>query len=400
MQSLKHPNIYPLVEAELTPEAKLNFKGTTIPIDVVINDKETVDFLSKQRANRLLLQKASDSAGFATIVSDVAAAFNKAAAMANKDPGKIEQAKALVNTAVPKAIEDAVERVMETVGNSAKIRLDRKKYFLKTGWKIAMNFVTMATTSARLAASHGGDIMAWLDLIKAVVDTSQLIFNLAAGVKAVGLKYKATMVAVETLYVNVAKENAQAIGVIESANRVANQWLPNVFPSIKKAREDADAWEHNINGVEVKSESLSKNIDGAITKVNKIDNAILLLKPLMDDPRYKKALPGMVNNSTKAKTTVTKLFDKVTLCHQKVVKLRADFESSTELLIKLEGLTPKWVVIVEVCTSIGKACTSIDSSLQAMNTIGETALSMVEIGSTMIGYAEAIKDGMEEIDKN
>jgi hypothetical protein len=370
-----------------------------LDIDVRITDKEAVDFLSKHPENRLLLQKASDAAGFETIVHDVATALNKAADMVAKDPKKAAEAQSLVKTAVPTAIEDAVERLMKTVGEAAKIRLDRKKYFLKTGWKITMNVVTIATSSARLAATHGGDILAYFEIIKAVVDTAQHIFNLAAGVKAVGLKYKATMVAVEVLYKDVAKKNAQAIGVIESANRVANNWLPNVFPSIKKAREDADAWKHNINGVEVDSESLSKTVNKAVAQVNKIDNGVQLMKPLMDDPKYKKRLPGMLEKSVNAKADLTKLLERVIKCHGKVVALHADFVASTALLIELEGLTPKWVVVVEVFSKIGKACTGIDNALTHMDEVAEIAVGMIDVAKESIEYVEGIHEGMEELDK-
>ncbi len=399
VQSLKHPNIYPLVEAHLTPTAKANFKGMVLDIDVRITDKEVVDFLSKHRENLLLLQKASDAAGFDAIVKDVAAVLNKAADVVAKDPTKAAEAQTYVNTKVPEAIEAAVDRVMHTVGEAAKIRLDRKKYFLKTGWKITMNVVTIATSSARLAATHGGDILAYFEIIKAVIDTAQHIFNLAAGVKAVGLKYKATMTAVEVLYKDVAQKNAQAIGVIESANRVANNWLPNVFPSIKKAREDADAWKHNINGVEVDSESLSKTVHDAIAKVEKIDNGVQLLKPLMADPKYKKHLPVMLDKSVKAKADVTKLLERVTKCHGKVVALHADFVESTELLIELEGLTPKWVVVVEVFSKVGKACTGIDNALNHMEEVAEVVVGMIDIAKESIEYVEGIKEGMKEIDE-
>ena len=399
VQSLKHPNIYPLVESQLTPNAKANFKGLVLDIDVQITDKDAVDFLSKHHENRLLLQKASDAAGFATIVHDVATALNKAADMVAKDPKKAAEAQTLAKNAVPTAIEDAVERLMTTIGEAGKIRLDRKKYFLKTGWKITMNVVTIATSSARLAATHGGDILAYLEIIKAVVDTAQHIFNLAAGVKAVGLKYKVTMVAVEALYSDVAQKNKQAIGAIESANRVANNWLPNVFPSIKKAREDADAWKHNINGVEVDSESLSKTVNNALVKVNKIDTGVQLLKPLMEDPKYKKRLPAMLDKSIKAKADVTKLLDRVSKCHLKVVALHTDFDDSTKLLIELEGLTPEWVVVVEVFSKIAKACTGIDNALHHMDEVAEIAVGMIDIAKESIEYVEGIKEGMEEIDK-
>ncbi|MGH7297794.1 MAG: hypothetical protein ACRELB_22840, partial [Polyangiaceae bacterium] len=394
------PNIYPLVEAKLSPEAKLNFKGLVLDLDVKINDKETVDYLSKNRENLLLLQKASDAAGFETIIDDVAKELNKAAAIVAKNPKMAAAVEKAVQTAVPKAIEDAVERVMAVVGNAAKIRLDRKKYFLKTGWKIFMNFVTVATSSARIAASHGGDVLAYLELVKAVADTAQHVFNLAAGVKAVGLKFKVTMAAVELLYKDVAQKNPEAIGVIESANRVANNWLPNVFPSIKKAREDATAWEHNISGVEVKSESLSKTINDALAKVQKLTTGLKLLEPLAQDSEaHAKLVTRIEGKAEQAGIKTTELLNRVEKMNGKVVILRQDFKDSTALLIELEGLTPKWVVVVEVFSKIGKACAGVDNALHHMEEVAEIAVGMIDITKEEIEYCEAIKEGLEELEE-
>jgi len=159
---------------------------------------------------------------------------------------------------LPAHVKTACEKVYADLQKAHK---ELVKYQLKCAGKIAWSAVKISVAAARLGASHGADVSAWISAGKEIYAVALVIYELAKSA--------------DTVQKEVGKEYTGLIAVVAKARKETNnikqaaRQVGQVEPKIKKVEEKLGIMRPKTTGMDEKSHSLSSALDKLLSAAEK-----------------------------------------------------------------------------------------------------------------------------------
>jgi hypothetical protein len=278
-------------------------------------------------------------------------------AAATKDPSSVNlndeqntanvMSKQIANT-LPAQVQTACQKVYEDLKKAHK---ELVKYNLKCAAKIVWASVKLSVAAARLGASHGADVTAYITIAKEIYAIGTVVYELAKSSdtleKEVGKEYT-------NLITAVAKVKKETNNI-----KIAARQIADVEPKCKKVEEKLGIFRPKITGVDEKSHQLS-------TQVDKLLNAAEAAKKDLA------AKPKALEKQKLMEQKIDKLITKIEAMQVKVQDQRK-YADAVELTIKQfrADYTKGAATTVKVVDFLQKAKEMYDSVKEVVDVVKE-----------------------------
>jgi len=226
---------------------------------------------------------------------------------------------------LPVHVKIACEKVYADI---QKGHAELRKYQLKCAVKIGWASLKLSIAAARLGASHGADVTAWLSAGKEIYAIGAVIYELAKSAdtvqKEVGKEYKKLIEAVAKV-----KKETKNI-------KVALRQIGDVEPKCKAVEGKLDVLRPKVQAADEKSHALSKSLD-------KLLNAARGSKKDLNAPALKKEqvmeakINGLIQKIVGMQEKVQSMTKYAAAIDITIAAFRADYTKGTATTVEVVG---------------------------------------------------------------
>ncbi len=335
------------------------FKTSPIQVRVTVPKDKTVEKAVKE--DPLLQQQMADAANqeLDRIANGLGQELKNLAAQYEKFPQHRTQITADVNKRVQRVGDDA-RKVMEIVVKEvwdkfARVKRDYRNYRIKAGIKITLN-ASWLITSATLAGVGGwtgaGSIIGIIGMLKTASALVQQIIALAKDAEKVTIELAQTLRRVAESYRNQTSRMAAAKELLKKA---VGQVLSYELESISKCVNLSSLLKSKLDGVEVTSHQLARELNGILQKSDQASAALTEYVRKLESRTRSTALDDARKQADKLEKTLTKLetltADKIQACMKTVQQVqdgRVKHGLLQQQVTLLDNKVPQWSKVIQM----------------------------------------------------
>lgn len=396
---LSHPDIWPRVKSKMSKEAAEGFNCSGIPVEVEITDLDVLEALSKN-ANPLLLQKVKDKADFGGLIDAVAELCEMTYEGYQEDEGKKARLEAKLEDDIDALIIESAQEATAEILASARARADRKKYIIKSAFKMVLNVTsTVAGVGGVVAGGLTGGLSAIYGAVQAVqaaVKTIRDIRALAAEAEEVQEEYVETVAVVKKRYADAGRTR---VGVQEVGSELLSAFLTeNVVASISTCRRLLEQWKDKNNGLVTRSESTSKGLDRALDQAAKARKAFEKLDKEANANKGDVS-PATLKQGKALIQQIDRLEESISETLEKVIALAERAEASVKAqaaeaaaFAPLGEKQPVWSRITATLVVLGKSVADFKAGA-SLESLGD----QLDTANDLVGLASDLKDAADDL---
>jgi len=274
----------------------------------------------------------------------------KVAAAATKDPSAINlndeqntannMSKQIANT-LPTHVQMACQKVYDDLKKAHK---ELVKYQLKCAAKIAWASVKLTVAAARLGASHGADVSAYISAGKAIYAIGVVVYELAKSSdtleKEVGKEYKALIEAVA----GVKKKSNGAI--------IAALQIGSVEPKCKKVEEKLGVFKPKITSIDERSHAMAKEVEKLLNATGTVGKQLTTPKGIEKEKLLETKIDKLLTKIHDMQVKVNNQRDYAQAVEISIKAFRADYNKGTATTIKVADFLTKAKEMYDSCKEV------------------------------------------------
>lgn len=374
---LSHKDIGPMVRAKLSKPAREAFKELKIPVEVEITDTTTLKLrVSGCGGNPLLLQKISDSADFQRLVDEVAAVAEEIYTQATHSKDSSSVLEVALQGEIEDLVIEAAMRATAAIQKSAQIRLDRKKYVIKSTIKLALNVSGTALGVASLAVSgvSGGvtGVYSLLKVVQSIANTALLIRDLGRSADEAAAAYQAAFKKTQALYEKATSKGGVGAAEVFFETTSALMLTENALPSIATSGRLLEQWGGKVWKLVISAEDQSKQITVALDTATQAKKQLeaALAPARTSDPSLAGVISQLIDKIKALEKKVNVTIAAVQKMHKDSSAALDVYERNAEAYETFKkDKKPPWADVVAAMSTLGLGVASIAQGASGLATV-------------------------------
>jgi hypothetical protein len=379
----EHNDLTPLVEREIGPVAAQILGLGAMPASVSITDRTVLLHLASAVDMPNVQQKIVDAADWDAVIHDVAEACAGAAELITADPHNRDVAEALIQDALANALAGAAERAVGEAEHFRQIRIDRRKYKIEAGVKIAANVVGIVAGIAGLALTPftlgASTVIGCVALWRSSVQLGDQLGKLALEAEETAVLAASQILGMLDAY---EKWRREAVGAAEIGKELLKTLLPtDLIPTIKGAKVHLSGLENKTHGIEIRADKLSELLSTTTDKELEFTRSFeqfLEENEQVLTQAERREIGRLMDKIPALRQRVSSLLIEIGTLNRRVKTCRAWHEGLSAAMEVLSAQNPTWAAVVThmipIATDIGlMAGGGVGGAAQSFGAMGEQA---------------------------